>query len=234
MNTAIVTAITKASGRKSLFHFTRVRNLSAIAHFDALVSSYQLNPRSAGERRVQTKQIIIDEYSITLNAHLKIPDRMMDTTITQEQFRAYLDRHVFFWPTISDCHKMLSSYERREPNERFAVLTFDALALLSDYASSVMLSKYDSGSAPRFPTRCRYKKSLEMFLPLSSFQIIMNNTVPARVSEIREVLIEDRVCDVSRYMQGIYVDHCEDTPYCLRNRVLPLADLRDMNTRNSR
>lgn len=234
VSTTTVTAITKTSGRKSLFHFTRVANLSAIAHFDALLSSYQLNSQNSGERRLTTQNIMIDEYSITLNAHLKIPDSMMDTAVTQKQFRAYLDRHIFFWPTLADCRKMISSYERREPHERFAVLTFDAFALLSHYASTVKLSKYDSGSAPRYPTRCHYKKSLDMFLPLSSYKIVLNNTVPARASEIKEVLIKDRVNDISRYLQAVYVDHCEDTPDHWRNLVLPLADLRDMNTRNSR
>jgi hypothetical protein len=60
-----------------------------------------------------------------------------------------------------------------------------------------VLSKYDSGSSPRFPTHCSYKKSPSMFLPLSEFKSIMNNTVPVKASEIREVLIEDQVNNVS-------------------------------------
>jgi hypothetical protein len=169
MRDADITAIIKAKRRKSLYHFTRVRNLPVIAHFDALLSSYKINPHFAGERRSEAKEVGYYEYSITINAHLRIPDSMIDTAITQEQFRACLDRHVFFWPTLKDCQKMMDTYTRREPDEGFAILEFDAYSLLLGHYSSVKLSKYDSGSSPRFPTRCFYKKSPDMFLPLIVF-----------------------------------------------------------------
>jgi hypothetical protein len=231
MSDTIVTTITKTKTRKSLFHFTRARNLPAIAHFDALWSSYQINPHVTGERRLKAVKVNNGEYSITINAHLRIPDRMIDAVITQEQFRACLDRHVFFWPTLKDCQKMMGTYARREPDERFAVLEFDAYSLISEHYSVVRLSKYDSGSSPRFPNHCSYKKSLAMFLPLNSFKIVVNNLVPTKASEIREVLIEDRVMNVSKFLQSVYVDHCEDAPECWRNLMRPLADLRDMSAR---
>ncbi|BBH19723.1 hypothetical protein Back11_10680 [Paenibacillus baekrokdamisoli] len=220
---AIITAITKAKGRKSLYHFTRVRNLPAIAHFDSLLSSYNINPHFAGERRSEAKEVNYDEYLITINAHLRIPDSMIAAACTQEQFRAYLDRHVFFWPTIKDCQKMLDSYTRREPDEGFAILQFDAYSLLLEHYSAVKLSKYDSGSAPRFPKHCSYKKSPEMFLPLNGFKRIMNNTVPTKASEIREVLIEDQVIKLSKYLRSVYVDNCNVVPECWRDLAKPQA-----------
>ncbi|WP_442603969.1 DUF7002 family protein [Paenibacillus sp. KN14-4R] len=202
-----------------------MRNLSAIAHFDALLSSYQIDPHSAGERRAKAKEVIYDTYPFTINAHLKIPDLMIDKAVTQEQFRACLDRHVFFWPTLKDCQKMMETYARREPNEGFAVLEFDAYSLLFAHYSAIKLSKYDSGSSPRFPTLCTYKKSPDMFLPLHLFKSIVNNTVPAKASEVREVLIEDRVNDVSKYLRAVYVNNRRDIPVGWSELARPLADL---------
>jgi predicted DNA-binding protein len=226
MREDIVAAITKTTNRSSLFHFTRTDNLSAIAHLDSLLSSSEIDPSLTGERRLRATKIQYDEYSMTINAHLKIPDLMMDASITQEQFRTCLDRHVFFWPTLKDCQKMLDTYARREPGERFAVLEFDAYRLMTDHYSAVKLSKYDSGSAPRFPKTCSYRKSLEMFLPLDRYKLLSSSIVPTKASEIREVLIEDRVMKISDYLQSVYVDRCEDAPMLWRTLIRPLAELR--------
>jgi hypothetical protein len=231
MSDAVVTTITKAKSRKCLFHFTRVRNLPAIAHFDALLSSYKINPFFTGDRRLKAEKVNYYEYSITINAHLRISNSMFDATITQEQFRACLDRHVFFWPTLRDCQKMMGTYARRESDEGFAVLEFDAYSLLSEHYSAVKLSKYDSGSSPRFPTRCSYKKSLDMLLPINQFKIVLNNSVPTKASEIREILIEGQVNSVSKYLQSVYVDKCEDAPECWRSLMRPLADLQEVSAR---
>ncbi|KJD44721.1 hypothetical protein [Paenibacillus terrae] len=64
MDNTIVTAITKAKNRNSLFHFTRVCNVSVIAHFDAILSSYQINHHIAGERRVKAVQVDYEGYMI--------------------------------------------------------------------------------------------------------------------------------------------------------------------------
>lgn len=225
MSDAVVTTITKAKSRKHLFHFTRARNLPAIAHLDKLLSSNKINPISTGERRLKPEQVSYHEYSITLNAHLRIANSMIDAATTQEQFRACLDGHVFFWPTLRDCKKMMDTYVRREPDEAFAVLEFDAYALLSEQYSNVKLSKYDSGSSPRFPTRCSYKKSLDMFLPLDEFMIKSNNFVPTKASEIREILIEGQVTGVSKYLLSVYVNKWEDVPESWRSLTQPLANL---------
>ncbi|TDF99435.1 DUF7002 family protein [Paenibacillus piri] len=221
----VIAAITRAKGRKSLYHFTRERNLPAIAQFDALLSSYTINPLFAGERRSEAKAVNYNGYRITINAHLKIPDSMMDAAITQEQFRTCLDRHVFFWPTLKDCRKMLDTYTRREPDESFAIMEFDARSLLSEHFSAAKLSKYDSGSSPRFPTLCSYRKSPDMFLPLNRFKTVVNNIVPAKASEIREILIEDRVIEVSKHLRAVYADHGKGIPDCWRDLAKPLTDL---------
>ncbi|MNI40028.1 hypothetical protein D3C73_942270 [compost metagenome] len=226
MNDAVVSTITKSKGRKSLFHFTRVRNLPSMAHFDALWSSNQINPHSTGKRRLKAMEVNDGEHAFTINAHLRILDRLFDAATTQEQFRSYLDRHVFLWPTLKDCQKMMATYARREPHERFSVLEFDAHSLISELRATVKLSKYDSGSSPRFPNRCSYKKSLAMFLPLDSFKVVLNNLVPTKASEIREVLIEDRIMNISTYLTAVYIDHSEDVPECWRHLKRPLADLR--------
>jgi len=226
-NEAIVEAITKSKGRKSLYHFTRERNLPAIAHLDILLSSAQINPDYRGERRLKAEKVIRNGYSMMRNAHLRIPDSMMDPEITQEQFRVCLDQHVFFWPTLKDCQKMISTYKRREPEERFSVLEFDAASLLSSHYSTVKLSKYDSGSSPRFPARCSYKKSLNMFLPLDLFKVVLSNLVPGKASEIKEVLIEEQVLKVSSHLRSVYVENKEDLPKRWSHLGRPLADLQD-------
>lgn len=231
MSDEIVSAITKPKGRKSLFHFTRVRNLPAMAHLDALLSSYRINRETAsGGRRPQAVEVQYEAYPITLNAHLKIADIVIDTSTTQEQFRAYLDRHVFLWPTLRDCRKMMETYARREPDESFAVLEMNAHALLSGHRTAVKLSKYDSGSSPRFPAACTYKKSPDMFLPLDRFKQVSNHTVPAKVSEIHEVLVEDQVTGITRLLQTIWIDRREAAPLCWREKARALSELRDLET----
>jgi len=203
---AVVLAITKSKGRKCLYHFTRVSNLPAIVYNNALWSSYRLYPYHAGERRFAIKEIKYFEHMVTINAHLKIADSMIDAECTQEQFRSYLDQHVFFWPTVKDCRKMLDTYKRREPDEAFVVLEFEAYPLLLEHYSAVKLSKYDSGSSPRFPKHCNYKKSLQMFLSLDDFQNKENNTVPTKASEIHELLIKDQVVNLSKYLRAVYIE----------------------------
>lgn len=225
MREATISAITKAKSRTTLYHFTRGRNLQAIAHFDALLSSYNLYSHNAGERRPSAKQVEYDDFTITINAHLKIPEKMIDAATTQEQFRACLDKHVFFWPTLKDCQKMLETYTRREPDEEFAILAFDAYSLLLAHFQAVKLSKYDSGSAPRFPARCSYRKSPDMFLPIQDFKRRINNTVPTKASEIKEVLIEEQVVHVTEYLRAIYIMEGIVIPERWRMLVEPLADL---------
>lgn len=223
MSEAVVAAITQSAKRRSLYHFTRMSNLPAIAHFDALLSSYRLYPHSAGERRLTPKEVSYQEHIMTINAHLRIPDTMIDAASTIEQFRACLDKHVFFWPTSRDCQKMLDTYTRREPDEGFAVLEFNAYSLLLEHYSAVKLSKYDSGSSPRFPAHCSYKKSPDMFLPIHRFKTVMNHTVPTKASEIREILIEDQAVNVSKHLRAIYTDVSTEIPECWRDRVQSMA-----------
>ncbi|MBD2868085.1 DUF7002 family protein [Paenibacillus arenilitoris] len=226
MEEEIVAAITKAESRKRLWHFTRASNLPAIAHFDALWPSVKINPTlAAGRRRPGAAQSKHDGYTMTVNAHLRIADGMFDASVKQEQFRAFLDRHVFLWPTLRDCRQMIDSYARREPGERFAVLAFDAPSLLLEHYSAVKLSKYDSGSSPRYPSRCSYRKSLAMFLPLSRFKLDAHNPVPTKASEIKEILVEHKVRGVFGHLLAVYVDRSDELPVRWRRLVRPLADL---------
>ncbi|KJB86068.1 hypothetical protein AZ66_20950 [Paenibacillus sp. E194] len=68
-------------------------------------------------------------YTMAINSHLGILESMLEPTYILQQFRACLDRHVFFWPTARDCLKMLDTYTSREPSEAFAVLQCDAYSL---------------------------------------------------------------------------------------------------------
>ncbi|WP_420831220.1 DUF7002 family protein [Paenibacillus lignilyticus] len=207
MNDSIVRKITNSSGRKSLYHFTRVRNLPSIAHLDALYSSNGADPSLSDGRRIARREIQFQGHTFTANAHLRISELMMDPHTTLHQFYHYLDRHVFLWPTQRDCLKMLEMYARREPDEAFAVLQMDAYSLIHDFYDTVKVSKYDSGSSPRYPNRCSYKKSLRMFLPVDQFEVLRESDIPTKPSEIREVLVEDKVTNLSRYLQAIY---CKD------------------------
>lgn len=212
MNVSVVKKITNSSKRKSLFHFTRVRNLRSIAHLDALYACLTVDPSLSNERRVVRKEVQFHGHVFVANAHLRIADQMMDPQTTQEEFRHYLDQHVFFWPTQRDCLKMLQIYSRREPEESFAILQLDAEGVLNDFYDAAKLSKYDSGSSPRFPNRCSYKKSLQMFLPLNQFEIAREHDVPTKPSEIREVLVEEKVTNLSQYLQAIYSESSVGIP----------------------
>ncbi len=151
-------------------------------------------------------------HAATLNAHLRIPDAMLEEGCSQETFRESLDRHVFFWPTIRNCRAMWEMYGRREPEETFAVLALDAHSLLAAHAAKVKLSKYDSGSAPRFPHRCRYRKSPALFLPLADFGHVRDGPVPLKPSDIREILVEGEVAPLSAFLQAVYVTPVSSAP----------------------
>jgi len=221
MSENIIAAITKAKGRKKLYHFTRASNLPAMASADALLSSYSMHPIAPGERRSEAITIHHEDLPATLNAHLRIPLGMMDVSTSLEAFRAYLDQHVFLWPTVRECMSMVSSYKRREADEYFAVLELDAYSLLMDHYSSVKLSKYDSGSSPRYPNRCMYRKSLAMFLPLDHFQIVQRYDVPVKPSEIKEVLVECKVHPLTRYLESVYIENAAMVPEQWQGLVKP-------------
>ncbi|WP_261300608.1 DUF7002 family protein [Paenibacillus andongensis] len=207
MNDSIIQKITKSSKRKSLFHFTRARNMPSIAHLDALYSCVKVDPALSNERRIVSREVSFHGNVFVANAHLRIADQVMDPKITQLQFYNYLDQHVFFWPTQRECRKMLEIYSRREPYEDFAILQLEAHPLLYNFYDRVELSKYDSGSSPRFPSRCSYKKSIEMFLALDQFENVQKNDVPSKPSEIHEVLVQEKVTNLSSYLQAVY---CKD------------------------
>jgi len=212
MNNSVVSKITNSSTRKSLFHFTRVRNLASIVNLNSLYACEQVDPALSNGRRTMRRDIQFHGNVFIANAHLRIADQMMDPHTTQEQFYHYLDQHVFFWPTPKDCQKMLEIYTRREPGESFAILQLHAEALLHDFYNGVKLSKYDSGSSPRFPNRCSYKKSLQMFLPLGLFGQVADSIVPSKPSEIREVLVKEKVSNMSHYLEAVYSHHAEEIP----------------------
>lgn len=208
----IVSKITKSEKRRSLYHFTRVRNLASIAHLDALYSCIEADPALAANSRGSRQELELHGHVFIANAHLRIADQVMDAGTTQREFQQYLDRHVFFWPTRRSCQKMLEIYSKREPGEGFAVLQLDAQSLLTDFFDQVKLSKYDSGSSPRYPARTFYKKSLNMFLPIKRFEAVSEHVLPAKPSEIFEVLVEGKVTNLTRYLQGIYSKHEADIP----------------------
>lgn len=218
--------ITKSKNRTSLYHFTRTSNLPAIAHFDALFASHRMDPSSTGERRTTMRKVKLLGMNMTLNAHLRIADSMIDPSTTQEQFRAWIDKHVFFWPTLRYCQEMFAMYTRREPDENFVILEFDAYRLLSENKDDVYVSKYDSGSSPRFPARCSYKKSLEIFLPLRDFGSITSGIVPAKPSEIKEILIQNEAVHLSNYLITVYAVNSGDVPACWREKVKSMDQIR--------
>lgn len=166
MMQSLIAAITKSPLRTSLYHFTRAVNLPAMAALDAIYSSAVLSPaHAAGERRTAAHRVSYAGQAAILNAHLRITPEAMAPGTTAEEFRRCLDRHVFLWPTWRDCLAMAAMYSRREPGEVFAVLKLDARQVLAANFSRIRLSKYDSGSSPRFPHRMSYRKSCAMLLP---------------------------------------------------------------------
>ncbi|WP_420831135.1 DUF7002 family protein [Paenibacillus artemisiicola] len=207
-----------------MFHFTRADNLPAIAHADAIRSSLSITGDESGTRRPSPVATLEDGRAVIVNAHLRIPAAMMAPGWTVEAFRACLDRHVFFWPTRRDCLAMLETYARREPDERFAVLELDAASLLAANQDAVKLSKYDSGSSPRFPKRCGYLKSPAMLLPLAAFGAPSDAPVPAKPSEVKEVLVEGAVRQASRYLRRLYVANAADAPDRWSGLAAPLGE----------
>lgn len=168
MKTITLAAITKSPLRRSLYHFTRARNLPGIAGLDRLAASVLLDPEHAcGMHRTTLQQSRYQGRSVWLNAHLRITPEAMAPDTTPEQFRACLDRHVFLWPTERDCLAMAAMYSRREPGEHFAILKFSAYELLSDHFEHIRLSKYDSGSSPVIRTGCLTARAAGCCCPLN-------------------------------------------------------------------
>lgn len=212
MRTEIVRRITNTPKRKSLYHFTRVDNLYSISTSDELYASDVVHPNPHGKRRTEKEAHRINGKRVILNAHLQISSNMMDTDTNVSQFRAFLDQHVFLWPTLRLCQQMLQMYSRREPCEKFAVLQLDAYPLLSDHYDRARLSKYDAGSMPRYPKRTSYRKTLRMFLPLDEFRERNDSLVPRIPSEIHEILIHGSVSSLHSYLQAVYCTDITDVP----------------------
>lgn len=210
MNQSIIHAI--ARKRPLLYHFTRMSNLASITANDRLLSAGALCPQGSLERRRSPVEISRIHGTATLNPHLRIADSMMEEGVTQEEFRSWLNRHVFFWPTARDCRKMLEVYRRREPDGRFCVLALDTCALLTAHYSNVRVTKYDSRSSPRFPHRCSYRKSPRMFLPLEQFMSVDRPDVPVSVGEIREVLVDSQVMGISCLLRTVFAPSDGELP----------------------
>ncbi|MBW4082588.1 DUF7002 family protein [Paenibacillus sp. S150] len=208
MDKSVIAAITKSPLRASLYHFTRAGNLQSMAALDGIFASALLCPEYAnGIRRTATRAAIYNGQPAVLNAHLRIAPEAMEAGTTAEQFRACLDRHVFLWPAERDCMTMAAVYSRREPGEAFAILKLDAYSLLTDHFDHIRLSKYDSGSSPRYPHRMSYRKSCGMLLPIGQFMTEKRPAVPDKPSQIKEVLVEYKLTPLSRYLQAMY---CSD------------------------
>lgn len=225
MSEAIIEKITRL--RPLLYHFTRSANLASIIRTNSLLAASVLHPQSTGERRTSPVEVPQNngEASAVLNPHLRIADSMMAEGVSQEEFRWWLNRHVFFWPTARDCRQMLQVYRRREPAGRFCVLALDTRLLLAAHSASARLTKYDSGSSPRFPHRCSYRKSPEMFLPLDRFGSSVRTDTPASVPEIKEVLVDGQVSGVSQLLRAVYSDADEALPADWDRLRQPLEDL---------
>ncbi|ASA21483.1 DUF7002 family protein [Paenibacillus donghaensis] len=227
MNNSIIQDITRSPLRRSLFHFTRTRNLQAICALDALYAADVIAPQYAGG--IHREELQLAEYEgkkILLNAHLRIKPELMDPDTSVQEFHACLDRHVFLWLTERDCLTMAAMYARREPEETFAILQFAAYELMQEHYEAVRLSKYDSGSSPRYPHRVAYHKSCRMLLPLSQFKHRLESLVPVKASEIKEVLIEHRLAPISRYLQTLYCSDPERVPEAWRTIARPMTELR--------
>ncbi|WP_420329387.1 DUF7002 family protein [Paenibacillus gorillae] len=69
------------------------------------------------------------------------------------------------------------------------------------------MTKYDSGSSPRFPDRCGYRKSLSIFLPIEQLGTVNRHDVPVKVSDIKEVLVAGGVTSISLHLKAMYADH---------------------------
>lgn len=210
MNEAIIEKIVRL--RPLLYHFTRMDNLPSIAHSGQLLSASALHPMASEERRTSPVEIRREEGTAILNSHLRIADSMMEEGVTQEEFRSWLNRHVFFWPTARDCRQMLEIYKRREPHGRFCVLAVDTRSLLATHYAAIRLTRYDSGSSPRFPHRCSYRKSPDMFLPLDQFGRSGRADTPTAVPDIKEVLVDSRVTGVMLLLRAVFTDPAAELP----------------------
>ncbi len=223
MNEAIIEKIARM--RPLLYHFTRVANLPSIIRSDRLLSANALHPGDPDTRRTQPVEVRHPAGVAFLNPHLRIADSMMAEGVSQQTFRTWLNRHVFFWPTARDCRQMLEVYRRREPNSRFCVLALDTRQLLSAHYADIRLTKYDSGSSPRFPHRCSYRKSPELFLPLRQFGSSTRTDTPSSVPEIKEVLADRQVTGVAQLLRAVYTSADEELPSGWSNQRRPLEEL---------
>ncbi|MEK4517016.1 hypothetical protein NSS64_17130 [Paenibacillus sp. FSL H8-0122] len=223
MNPSLIDAMTKSPIRTSFYHFTRAVNLPAMAALDAIYSSAVLSPaHAAGERRTAAHRVSYAGQATILNAHLRITPEAMAPGTTAEEFRRCLDRHVFLWPTWRDCLAMAAMYSRREPGEVFAVLKLDARSVLAGHYTRIRLSKYDSGSSPRFPHRMSYRKSCAMLLPLAEFMSSTGQDIPVKPSDIKEVLVEDKLAPLSQYLQAVYCSQPQLVPELWQPMCQPL------------
>ncbi|QSO53005.1 hypothetical protein JZ785_03620 [Alicyclobacillus curvatus] len=86
-----------------------------MAASDALYASDAVHSNPHGEWRREKESHEVHGNQVTLNAHLYISPEIMASNTSVEEFRAFLDHHVFLWPTLRLCGQMLQMYIRREP-----------------------------------------------------------------------------------------------------------------------
>lgn len=208
----IVSTITNSSGRKFLFHNTDLRNIESIAYTDTLYSCQSVDPSLSYRRRTEAIAINFNGFKFVANDQLKIHDEMMAPGVSKKAFRTFLDKHVFFWATHTDCKRMYKSYERKQPKNKRVVFKFNASDLLLQNFPRVKLCKYNSGSNPLNIRACNYRKGPHIFLPARLFLSKHSDDVPTSPAQIREILIEEKVKHISKYIDTIYCHNKSDLP----------------------
>ncbi|WP_288185008.1 hypothetical protein [uncultured Sporomusa sp.] len=196
--------VIKDDSYSNLYHYTDLRNLESIYYFNKLISCAIASPSLSVSRRKCPQEINYQGHVFIANDQLPISETIMEYGCLVQQFRQFLDRHVFFWLRRNDCRIMYKSYARRNHNKQAVIFVLNSRLLIQHNFHRIKLCKYNSGSSPLYPQTCNYRKSPNIFVQASEFGLTSNSTHPSKANDIKEILVEDQVADLSIYIQQIY------------------------------
>ncbi|MBC9784988.1 hypothetical protein H1S01_10755 [Heliobacterium chlorum] len=208
----------------SLYHYTDIQNLESIQSSNTLISCNSVDPNLSKDRRSKPIETIYNEKTFIANDQLEIVNSMFADGITPHDFRKFLDRHVFFWLNKGDCLSMFGSYKRRIPQKKAAIIVFNAQTILSACWDSTKFCKYNSGSSPQNPSSCTYKKNFDIFLPANCLGTNRCPHVPTKVSEIKEVLVESKVMNLSDHVEKVFTESVDQIPRDWQDYYCPISN----------
>jgi hypothetical protein len=187
-----------------LWHMADSRNLPGILERGLLCTSALLDllaiapaERTRYERERRPDDVVFDHAQhgiIVLRDQRPLSVARLSSVLTEgtvEEFLAFINRRVFFWPTEERLKTMNGARAYQDRTQ--LVLVVATLPLLRGHEARLLLSPINSGSTTRFAVN----------RSIATFQSPNDYDWTGRRREVAEVTIADGVGDVWRYVERV-------------------------------